>query len=69
MKAYLKQNPNYQIAASQLDNGVFEPREVYWESMRLVITDQVEAALNGRLSVDEALKKAVEKSKFILEMQ
>lgn len=69
MKAYLKQNPNYQIAASQLDYGVFEPREVYWESMRLVITDEVESALNGRESVDKALENAVEKSKFVLEMQ
>ena len=69
MKAYLEQNPNYQIAASQLDYGIFEPREVYWESMRLVITDQVESALNGRESVDRALQKAVEKSKLVLEMQ
>jgi multiple sugar transport system substrate-binding protein len=69
MKAYLEKNPNYRVAVSQLDNGVFEPREVYWESMRLVITDQVEAALNGRKSVDEAMKEAVEKCRFELDMQ
>lgn len=67
MKAFLEQNPNYKVVVSQLDAGIFEPRELFWELIRSVITDQVEAALNGRRSVDEALEYAVRKCKLIID--
>lgn len=67
MQEFLEKNPNYKVVVSQLDLGIFEPREPYWELLREVITDQVEAALNGRRSVEEALEIAVRKSKLIID--
>jgi len=67
MQEFLESNPNYKVVVSQLDLGIFEPREPYWELLREVITDQVEAALNGRRDVNEALELAIRKSRLIID--
>ncbi len=67
MKTFLKNNPNYRVITDQLDRGIFEPRQPYWELIRTAITDQVEAVLNGRRGVEEALEGAKRKSKLIME--
>lgn len=67
MKVFLEKNPNYKVVLSQIDYGIFEPREPYWELIRNEITDQVEAVLNGRRPVKEALEKALRKSKLIMD--
>ena len=67
MKELLEKNPNYRVVLSQIDYGIFEPREPYWELIRNEITDQVEAVLNGRRPVNEALEKALHKCKLIMD--
>ncbi len=67
MRKFLEENPYYKVVVDQLDYGIFEPREPYWEVLREVITDEVDATLNGRVSVDEALSRAVQKSKIIID--
>jgi multiple sugar transport system substrate-binding protein len=66
MTNYLEKNPNYRVVVAQLDDGIFEPRAPYWESMRSVITDEVEAALMGRKSVKQALSDATDRCDYIL---
>jgi maltose-binding protein MalE len=67
MKEFMEKNPNYKTVTTQLDRGIFEPAAPFWELIRTVITDEVEAILNGRREVEEALDHAMEKSKLIID--
>lgn len=69
MKAYLDANPNYKTVLTQIDRGTFEPRFVYWESIRIVISREFESALNGRKSVAEAMKTIERKCDYILKTE
>lgn len=66
MQEHLSNNPRYQVIVEQTDYGIFEPREPYWETMRTAITDEVDAALSGRKTVDQALNEAYVKCQRIL---
>ncbi len=65
MKAYMADNVNYKNAVSQIDRGFFEPKAIYWESCRLALTREIDAALNGRKTPEKALADALEKCKYI----
>jgi len=67
MKEFLKKNPRYKTPMSLLDNGRFDPEIVLWETMRNVITDQFEAALNGRRGSEETLNLMKQKCEKIIE--
>jgi ABC-type glycerol-3-phosphate transport system substrate-binding protein len=56
MKKHLEDNPAYTVPVSLLDNAQFEPKVLIWEPMRTVITDHIEATLNGRRTPEETLK-------------
>ena len=69
MKAYLASNPNYKIVLTQIDRGMFEPRFVFWESIRDNITREFESALNGTKTVEEAIRTLDRKCNFILKTE
>ncbi|MBN1903017.1 extracellular solute-binding protein, partial [Candidatus Sumerlaeota bacterium] len=52
---YLVDNPTFKTPVSLLDNARFEPNILIWEPMRNVITDHIEAALNGRRNPEETI--------------
>jgi multiple sugar transport system substrate-binding protein len=56
MQKLLEENPTYKAPVSLLDNAQFEPRLLIWEPMRTVITDHIEAALNGRRTPEETIE-------------
>jgi len=65
MKEYLAKDVNYSAALSQVERGLFEPKVIYWESCRLAIGREVEAALNNRKSPEDALAAALKKCEYI----
>jgi multiple sugar transport system substrate-binding protein len=56
-KAYLEENERYANAVDTLENAFFEPRVIYWESVRNIISQEVEAVLQGRKETGDALKE------------
>ncbi|HPB31434.1 MAG TPA: ABC transporter substrate-binding protein [Candidatus Sumerlaeota bacterium] len=67
MRDYLAKNPRYQTSLVVLDNGAFEPRVITWEPMRNIITDNLEAALNGRRSPEESVDTMLSRCQEILD--
>ena len=57
---HLKDDPRYANAVETLDDATFEPRVMFWETVRQVITREVEAVLLNRKTVDDALESARE---------
>jgi multiple sugar transport system substrate-binding protein len=51
-------NPSYANAVEAFDRAAFEPRVVYWESIRQMTSRRVEAILLGRETVEEGLAAA-----------
>ncbi len=58
MKKYLEENVRYANAVSTLEHANFEPRKMYWETVRQVLNREVEAFLLGRKKADEAMGDA-----------
>lgn len=56
----LENDISYANAISTLETAAYEPRLIYWESVRSLISRQVEAVLLGRKTVDQALQEAKE---------
>lgn len=57
-KEYLERSPRYASAVSTLDRAAFEPRKMYWESVRNSISQEVEATLLGRKTPEQAMADA-----------
>lgn len=57
-REFMDANERYANAVSTLDRAAYEPRKMYWETVRLVITREVEAFLLGRKSAEEAMAAA-----------
>lgn len=60
---YLQDDPRYANALATLDYAAFEPRRMFWESVRDAVTRETESVLLGRKSVQQALasaRKAIE---------
>lgn len=65
MKKYLEDNVNFRNALSQIDRGLFEPKEIYWESVRLALARETESALMGRKTPRQALDDGLAKCLYI----
>jgi multiple sugar transport system substrate-binding protein len=57
-KAYMERDTRYAKAVSTLEAATFEPRKMYWESVRSVISQEVEAVLFGRREAAVAMANA-----------
>lgn len=55
---YLETDRRFAAAVATLDYATFEPRKMYWETVRQTISQQVEAVLFNRRSIDVALRDA-----------
>jgi len=66
MKKHLEENPRFKTSITLLDNGHFEPRVLIWEPMRTVITDNIEAAFNGRRSPVDTINIMTSQCKDII---
>lgn len=57
-REFMEANERYANAVSTLERAAFEPRKMYWETVRLVISREVEAYLLGRKSSEQAMAAA-----------
>ncbi len=55
---HLDRDVRYANAVSTLERAAFEPRVMYWESVRQVVTREVEAVLLGRTDPESAMTRA-----------
>lgn len=56
--AHLERNLSYANAVATLQHATFEPRLMYWESVRQIISREVEAVLLGRTTPEAAMRRA-----------
>jgi len=56
--AYLEKNPSYKNAMDTLEFAEFEPRALYWDSLRLVIGREVDSVLSRRKTTEQAMVDA-----------
>lgn len=63
---HLETDISYRNAVSTLERSAYEPRMMYWESIRSQMSRQVESVLLGRKTVEAALK---ESSEFVEEVR
>jgi multiple sugar transport system substrate-binding protein len=66
LKKYIAANPKYQIFLDQMDRAVFEPKKAYWDNIRNEIAAEIESALQGRKSPEDALQAAEKKAQRII---
>ncbi len=52
----LETNPNFAAAWNILDSATAEPRAIYWDTVRSVVSREVEAVLNNRRNPDESIE-------------
>lgn len=69
MKEFFEKNPNYGAAASVLDDLMFEPRHIYWESTRKAVEQSVAAVLSGTSTPEAALKEARRMTQLIIDSE
>lgn len=62
----VQKDPGIAVAASQLDRGTFQPVIPEWFEIRRHITSAVEAAVQGKMTPQEALDDAARKAEEIL---
>lgn len=55
---HLQRDGRYANAVETMNTSTFEPRVLYWESVRDVVDRQVDAVMNGRRMVEPALADA-----------
>lgn len=55
---YLERDRRFAAAVDTLEFATYEPRKMYWESVRQTISQQVEAVLFNRRTIDAALRDA-----------
>ncbi len=59
-QSYLEDNQRYANAVETLDAAWFEPRKMYWESIRSIVSRELEAYLLGRKGAEQAMQDATE---------
>lgn len=58
MKEYLAKDASMQNAIALVDKIMFEPRPIYWDSVRKVLEEMVQSALSGKEKPKEAIARA-----------
>jgi len=66
LRAELEKNQAFRVCVEGLDRGAFEPRAAYWEEIRAELAGEIEAALRGAKSVEEALMTAEKKARRVI---
>lgn len=56
--AYLEGNISYANSVATLDTATFEPRMMYWESVRQILNTRVQAILRGRETPEDSMAAA-----------
>lgn len=67
LKERLETEERYANAVETLEHAAFEPRRMFWESVRSTVSREVEAILLGRDTVDEGLETAHDDIEQIIE--
>lgn len=66
-KQFLEDQVSYANAVETLERAAFEPRATYWESVRSLISREVEATLLGRETLDQAVELAADEMRALME--
>ncbi len=67
LKDYLEKNANFANALGEMDRGLFEPKPIWWDSIRNALNREVGSVLNGRKTPEDALESALERASVIRE--
>lgn len=66
MKAFYEKQPNFKVAVDQLQYGYPRPMSPGYKELQDVIQKEIQRAMLGQVSVDEALQAATEKGSKLL---
>ncbi len=66
MNKFYEQNPNFKVAVDQLQYGNPRPMAPGYRELQEIIQNELQRAILGQTSVDDALQKAVEKGNKML---
>ncbi len=67
LKEYLERNINFAAALGEMDRAMFEPKPIWWDSIRTALNREVGSVLNGRKEPEQALQSALERARVIRE--